>query len=60
MPNKTSNVFKSKKVGQYTLDGQLVKIYDTVRACRKEFGNVGKVLKGQAKSAKGFTFEYIE
>jgi hypothetical protein len=50
---------ESKKVGQYTLDGKLVKIYNTVRECRKDFGNVSKVLKGIAKHCKGYTFKYI-
>lgn len=50
---------KGKKVGQYTLDGQLVKVYNTVRECRKDFANVSKVLKGQANHCKGYTFKYI-
>lgn len=48
-----------KKVGQYTLDGKLIKVYNTVRECRKDFANVSKVLKGQAKHCKGYTFKYI-
>ena len=50
---------KQRKVGQYTLDGKLVKIYDTVRAARKDFSNVNKVLKGIAAQCKGYTFKYI-
>lgn len=50
---------KVRKVGQYTLDGELVKIYDTVRSARKDFANVSKVLKGQASQCKGYTFKYI-
>lgn len=50
---------KTCKVGQYTLDGQLVKIYNTVREARKEFSNVSKVLKGAASQCKGYTFKYI-
>lgn len=49
----------SKKVGQYTLDGKLVKIYNTVRECRKDFGNVSRVLKGLVNTCKGYTFKYI-
>lgn len=60
MPNKEKNVYKAKRIGQYTLDGNLVKIYDTLRSCRKDFGNVGKVLKGQASQCKGFTFKYMD
>lgn len=58
MSNLEKNVNKSRKVGQYTTDGKLVKVFPTLRACRKEFGNVGKVLKGQAKHCKGYTFKY--
>lgn len=50
---------KTRKVGQYTLDGKLVKIYDTVRSARKDFSNVNKVLKGQSNQCKGYTFKYI-
>lgn len=48
-----------RKVGQYTLDGNLVRVYNTVRECRKDFANVSKVLKGEAKHCKGYTFKYI-
>ena len=60
MSNKEKNVAKARKIGQYTLDGILVKTYNTLRACRKDFGNVGKVLKGQAKQTKGYTFKYLD
>lgn len=50
----------SRKVGQYTLDGNLVKVYNTVRECRKDFGNVSRVLKGLVKQCKGYTFKYID
>lgn len=50
---------KTRKVGQYTLDGKLVKIYNTVREARKDFSNVNKVLKGTASQCKGYTFKYI-
>lgn len=50
----------SKKVGQYTKDGQLIKIFDTVTACRKEFPNASKVLNGSAKYCHGFYFKYIK
>lgn len=49
-----------KKIGQYTMDGNLIKEYDTVRECRKDFGNVSKVLRGTVSHCKGFTFRYID
>lgn len=49
-----------KKIGQYTMEGELVKTFDTVRECRKDFGNVSKVLSGKVKHCKNFMFKYIE
>ena len=59
MPNKEIYKSQARKVGQFTTDGKLVKVYDTVRECRKDFGNVSKVLKGQVKTCKGYTFKYV-
>lgn len=58
MPNRNIYINK-KKIGQYTLSGDLVKIYDSVRECRKEFGNVSRVLSGKCNQCKGYTFKYI-
>lgn len=49
-----------RKIGQFTLEGNLIKIYDTVRACRKDFPNVSKVLNGTAKHCHNFYFKYLE
>jgi hypothetical protein len=51
---------KSKKVNQYTLAGDFVKTWDTYSSCRKEFPNVGKVLRGITSQCKGFVFKYKE
>lgn len=57
----TTNCKRTKrKVGQYDSEGNLIKIFDTVRACRKEFPNVQKVLRGQAKHCHGYFFNYID
>lgn len=58
MPNKNIYINK-KKVGQYTPSGKLIKIYDSVRECRKDFGNVSRVLSGKATNCKGYNFKYI-
>ena len=55
-PSKSS----AKKIGQYTMDDKLVKIFNTVREARKEFPNVSKVLKGEANHCHNFKFKYIE
>lgn len=57
-PYKTPKC-SAKKIGQYTMEGELVKIFNTVREARKEFPNVSKVLNGQAKHCHNFTFKYI-
>lgn len=49
-----------RRVGQYTLGGQLVKIYESVRECKKDFCGCVHVLAGTRKKAGGFTFKYIE
>ena len=53
-------VNKPKKVGQYTLDGQLVKVYESVRECKRDFCGCVHVLAGTRKKAGGFVFKYIE
>lgn len=58
--NREQTVNKRRKVGQYTMDGELVKVFDTLRECRKEFPNVSKVLRGQAKHCHNYTFKYLE
>lgn len=62
MENLEVNEFKGipKKVGQYTLENKLVKIFNTVTECKKEFTNVQKVLKGLIPFTKNHIFKYIE
>ena len=49
----------ARKVGQFDLNGNLIKIYNTVRECRKDFGNVSRVLSGKCKQCKNYIFKYI-
>lgn len=50
-----------KKVAQYDLNGNLIKIWNSIMEARKEFGNnVAKCLKGQQLKTKGFMFKYYE
>lgn len=50
----------ARKVGQYTLDGQLIKIYKSVREARKDFSAVDKMLRGERNHINGFIFKYEE
>lgn len=49
----------AKKIAQCDLKGNIIKIYDTVRECRKDFGNVSRVLSGKCSQCKGYTFKYV-
>lgn len=51
---------KARKVGQYDLDGNLIKIYKTVSECTKDFSGCRHVLSGNRKTSGGFIFKYIE
>lgn len=49
-----------KKIAQYDLDGNLVKIWDSYRECLKVYSIADDVLKGLRKQTKGFVFKYLE
>lgn len=54
----------SKPVGQYTLDGDLVKVWPSVIEAQRqtEFsqGHISEVANGKRKTAHGFRWKYIE
>lgn len=54
-PNKKPNV----KIAQYDKDGNLIKIWDTPKECKKEFPYALQVCQGKIKSTKGYIFKYI-
>lgn len=56
--NYTNSGLK-RRIGQYDLDGNLVKEFESVAECKKTFTNVRKVLNGQLPSTKGYVFKYI-
>lgn len=51
---------KARKVGQYDLNGKLIKIYNTVSECTKDFSGCRHVLSGKRKTSGGYIFKYIE
>lgn len=59
VPSQISKLNKPKKIGQYTKDNRLIKIFNTVREARKEFPNVSKVLNGTATHCHNYIFKYI-
>lgn len=60
VPSKVEQIKIPRRIGQYDANNNLIKIYDTLRACRKDFPNVSKVLKGIASHCHGYTFKYIQ
>lgn len=48
-----------KKIGVYDLNGNLLKTYDSVVSCRKDYCGCIHVLAGKRKTAKGCTFKYL-
>lgn len=57
--SKREKVKTARKIGQYTKEGELVKIFNTLREARKEFPNVSKVLSGIANHCHGYLFKYM-
>ncbi len=49
----------SVKIAQYDLNHNLIKIWNSVSECKKEFPSCQKVCRKERKSSKGFIFEYI-
>ena len=51
---------KAKKVGKYTINGDLIKIFNTVREAKKDTSGAPNVLSGNRKTAGGYVWKYIE
>lgn len=61
--NERSAKKRSKPVGQFTLDGELLKTWtSTMEAYRQggfSYGNIGAVARGERKTAYGFVWKYV-
>ena len=51
---------KDIKIAQYTKNGELVKIWNSPKECKKEFPYALQVCQGKAKSTKNYVFKYIQ
>ena len=55
---------RSKPVGQYTRDGKLIKVWQSATEVERRLGldpsNIGKVARGERKTAYGYVWKYIE
>lgn len=60
MPKVINNKNISKKVGRFSMDKNLLEIFDSITAAVNIYGTgVQRVLKGQQSHCKGFIFEFI-
>ena len=55
---------KNKPVCQYTRDGKLIKVWQSVNEVKRQLGfdcgNISKVALGKQKTAYGYVWKYIE
>jgi len=55
---------RSKPVGQYTLDGKLIKVWQSTMEIQRQLGfnrgNISAVARGERKTANGYVWKYIE
>lgn len=61
--NERCALANSKKVGQYTLDGELIKLwFSASEAGRDKYcqSNVSKCCRGEVKTHKGYIWKYID
>lgn len=59
---KYNNPKMSKQVAQYTLDGELVKIWESARECERNGFNQGSVsacCRGERNTHKGYIWKYL-
>lgn len=55
-----NNVRAPRKVAVYDESGKLIKIYDTVKQCKKDYCGCTHVLAGTRKHCKKCTFKYVD
>lgn len=62
MKNLITHPLSSHKraVGKYTVDGELVKTFNSVTAAIKDTCGAGNALRGKRKTAGGFVWKYLE
>ena len=55
---------KSKSVGQYTLDGELIKIWQSTMEVQRQLGfapsHISLVARGKRETAYGYVWKYVE
>lgn len=53
----------SKRIGQYRLDGELIRIWKSANECKREIGfdnsHISKCCRGEIKSIYGYRWSYV-
>lgn len=58
---KRNDALIPRKIAQYDLEGNLIKVWPTLTACKAAgFTNVQRIVQGQGHTCKGYTFKYYE
>ena len=62
--NARSAKARSKPVGQYTTDGKLIKVWQSIMEVERQLGfdyrNTSAVARGERKTAYGYVWKYVE
>ena len=62
--SKRSAIRQSKKVAKYSLDGELLKVYDSLHEASVDantgWGHISQVCKGKRRKAGGFIWKYAQ
>jgi len=57
----TNTSGRSRRVGKYDMDSNLIKVYNSMSECERENGRgVHHVLYGRDKTAKGFQYKFLD
>lgn len=64
-PLKLSKYTTGRMVGQYSLDGELINVFSSIREATRAMGLksdccIGKCLRGEGKTAAGFIWKYYD
>jgi len=54
---------RSKQVGQYTLEGKLIKVWQSTMEVERQLGflhgNISNAVQGKRKTAYGYVWKYV-
>ena len=50
---------RPKKIEQYDINGNLIKVWDSISECKKQFPNLLRVIRGERNHCNGFKFKYV-